>query len=115
MTVSKKSLGDTFEEYAENGMLGNARGRWSAEDLELKLRFPSLSLDSLLLHAPPLQLIEADPDPQQFSALPAEQVMRLHADAWEAAQSWPDGAALVSIRLEPDEEGWLRLIPVWSE
>jgi hypothetical protein len=67
-----------------------------------------------LIHAPPPLLIDEEPEPDQFSMLPAEQVMRIHADAWEALQGWPEGAALVSFTLAPDDEGWLRLIPVWS-
>jgi hypothetical protein len=114
MAISRKPLGETFAGYVQKGLLFNARGYWDARELELKLRFPGLPCESLLLHAPPPALVDGDGDPEQYSMLPAEQVMRIHADAWDALQAWPEGAALVSFTLEPDEEGWLRLLPVWS-
>lgn len=114
MAISQKPLGDTFAAYAENGLLFNARGYWDPLEVELKLRFPTVPADSLLLHAPPPVLVPGDPEPEQFSLLPAEQVMRLHADAWDSLQGAPEDAVLVSFSLEQDDEGWLRLIPVWS-
>jgi hypothetical protein len=114
MDVSRSPVGTSLAAYLEKGVLFNARGYWEPFDLEVKLRFPTLPADRLLVHAPPLRLIDAEPDSDQVMMLPAEQVMRIHADAWEAAQSWPEGAALASFGLEPDDDGWLRLIPVWS-